>query len=157
VELVSANLVDDRGQALDAGYFVEADGGHLALILESRSGMSGVRAPRNPDYNRALTVLLTRLGALDAVLLDALVDSRKTRQLGVPEADRKLIESPIRLALEPDLEALRRRMGRSRPGRFRLLGRPRGATPPSASGCALMFRGTGWATQPAWTRCSQFQ
>jgi len=73
--------------------------------------MSGVRAPRNPDYNRALTVLLTRLGALDAVLLDALVDSRKTRQLGVPEADRKLIESPIRLALEPDLEALRRRMG----------------------------------------------
>jgi hypothetical protein len=27
VELVSANLVDDRGQALDADYFVEADGG----------------------------------------------------------------------------------------------------------------------------------
>ena len=73
--------------------------------------MSGSRPPRNPDYNHALTVLLTRLGMLDAVLVDALVDSRHTQQLGVPEADRRLIETPIRLALEPDVDALRRRMG----------------------------------------------
>jgi hypothetical protein len=37
---------------MDAEYHVEADGGHLALIIESRSGMSGKRAPRNWDYNR---------------------------------------------------------------------------------------------------------
>jgi hypothetical protein len=96
---------------LDAEYVVEADGAHLTLILESRSGMSGLRPPRNPDYNRALTVLLTRLGKLDAVLVDALVDSRHTQQLGVPEADRRLAGTPIRLALEPDMDALRRRMG----------------------------------------------
>jgi hypothetical protein len=104
-------LADDRGRVLAAEYRVEAGGAHLALILESRSGMSGSRPPRNPDYNRALTVLLTRLGMLDAVLVDAVVDSRHTQQLGVPEADRRLIETPIRLARQPDLDALRRRMG----------------------------------------------
>ena len=108
---MSARLVDDHGQSLDAEYRVEADGGQLALILESRSGMSGARPPRNPDYNRAETVLLTRLAALKAVLTDALVDSRYTQQMGVPEADRRLIESPIQLARVADMDVLRRRMG----------------------------------------------
>ena len=67
--------------------------------------------PRNPDYNRALTILLARLGMLNAVLVDALVDSRHTQDLGLPEADRRLIQAPIRLALEPDADALRRRLG----------------------------------------------
>ena len=81
--------------------------------MDSRSGPSGSRPPRNPDYNRALTVLLTRLGQLDAVLVDALVDSRHTQDLGLPESDRRLVEAPIHLALEPDLDDLRRRMGRA--------------------------------------------
>jgi hypothetical protein len=104
-------LVDDHGRALDADYLVEADGGHLAVIMESRSGSSGTRAPRNPDYNRALAVLLARLGVLNAVLIDALVDSRHTQELDLPETDRRLIQAPIRLALEPDADALRRRLG----------------------------------------------
>ena len=81
-------MVDDLGRALDAEYLVEVDDGHLALILASRSGMSGSRPPRNPDYNQALTVLLTRLGRLNTVLVDALVDSQHTQDLGLPEADR---------------------------------------------------------------------
>jgi len=104
-------LVDDHGRVMDAEYLIEADGGHLAVIMESRSGMSGRRAPRNPDYNRVLTILLARLGKLNAVLVDALVDSRHTQDLDVPEAERRLIQAPIRLALEPDADALRRRLG----------------------------------------------
>src|SRR5690242_17836643 len=104
-------LVGDRREGLDAEFLVEPDGVHLALILESRSGASRSRMPRNPDYNRALTVLLTRLGMLDAVLVDALVDSRRTRQLGVREADRRLIGAPVRLARVADVDALRRRLG----------------------------------------------
>ncbi len=104
-------LIDDDGQVLDAAYAVEKDGSHLAVVMDSRSGMSGSRPPRNPDYNRALTVLLTRLGQLNAILADALVDSRHTRELALPEAERRLIHAPIQLALEPDLEALRRRLG----------------------------------------------
>lgn len=103
--------IDDHGRTMDAEYHVEADNGHLALIMESRSGMSGRRAPRNSDYNRALTLLLARLGTLNAVLIDALVDSRHTHNLGLPEADRRLIQAPLRLALEPDADALRRRLG----------------------------------------------
>ena len=83
--------------------------------MDSRSGPSGRRAPRNPDYNRALTILLARLGLLNAVLVDALVDSRHTQDLGLPEADRRLIQVPIRLALEPDADALRRRLGTAQP------------------------------------------
>jgi hypothetical protein len=56
-------------------------------------------------------VLLRRLGRLDAVLADALVDSRRTRELGLPEADRRLITAPIRLATIADVEGLRRSMG----------------------------------------------
>ena len=82
---------------MDAEYHIEADSGHLALIMESRSGISGTRAPRNPDYNRTLTILLGRLGMLSAVLVDALVDSRHTQDLGLPEADRRLIQAPVRL------------------------------------------------------------
>ena len=104
-------VVEDHRGALVAEYSVEADGGHLALIMESRSGSSGSRVARNPDYNRALTVLLARLGKLGAVLVDALVDSRYTQDLGLPEADRRLIPAPIRLALVPDPDALRRRLG----------------------------------------------
>lgn len=104
-------LVDGYGRAVDAVYHVEADGGYLAVIMEGRSGMSGRRAPRNTDYNRALAILSARLGSLDAVLADALVDSRHTQDQGVPQAERRLIQVPIRLALEPDTEALRRRLG----------------------------------------------
>ena len=90
---------------------MEPDGRDLALIMESRSGPSGARPSRNRDYNQALKLLLQRLGELNAVLADALIDSRLVRDMGLPDADRRLIETPIRLILEPDMEALRRRMG----------------------------------------------
>jgi hypothetical protein len=102
------HLIDDSGRELDADYQVEADSGHLALVLESSEGGENAR---NPDYNQALLSLLRRLGALDATLSDGLVDSRTTRKLGLPEADRRFIHAPIRIALEPDLEALRKRLG----------------------------------------------
>jgi hypothetical protein len=50
------------------------------------------------------------LRKLHAVLADALLDTDYTRDR-LPEADRKLITSPIRLALEPDMALLRRRIG----------------------------------------------
>jgi 5-methylcytosine-specific restriction protein A len=117
-------LIDDRGRVLAAEYTVEPDEPHLAVLWESRSG----RPERNPDYNRALTVLLTRLSHLDAVLVDALVDSRRTQELALPESERRLIAVPIRLASEPDIDALRRRLGatQARVGRQRYPAGPRG-------------------------------
>jgi hypothetical protein len=90
------------------GMKVETDGRHLALIMENRSGVSGSSPPRNPDYNRALTLLLSRLGSLDAILVDALVESRQTQAMGLSEGERRLTEAPVRLNQEPDIDALRR-------------------------------------------------
>lgn len=65
------------------------------------------RPARNTDYRKALAVLLDRLRDMDAVIEDALVDSAFTQRSGIPESDRQLIRTPIRLIDEPDVEALR--------------------------------------------------
>jgi hypothetical protein len=111
-ECIYVYLVDDRGQELVAEYNGVPDGEHIAVILESRNGRVLPEEARNKDYNAASRVLLARLARLDAVLVDALVDTERTQELGVPEAERRLIESPIRLAQVPDLESLRLQMGR---------------------------------------------
>jgi hypothetical protein len=101
---------DDNGQVLDAEFFVEQEKDHLALILSSSSGRAGSRLPRNSDYRPALALLLSRLRDLNAVIQDALVDSRTTQRRGLDEAQRRLISSPIWLVDEPDIEALRLRL-----------------------------------------------
>jgi hypothetical protein len=106
------HLVDDDGMPMNADYHGEPDEPYIALILESRSGRPGAQPDRNEAYDQVLDILLARLGMLDARLMDALVDSRHTQRLGIPEAERRLIESPIPLALVADVGALRRDMGR---------------------------------------------
>jgi 5-methylcytosine-specific restriction protein A len=102
-------LVDDDERDLDAEYLVEQEGADLALIMQSGNGLVTERSPRrNPDYQPALAILLERLRDLDAVLLDALVDTQRTK--GVPESERKLISGPVDLAAEPNLSELRRTM-----------------------------------------------
>ncbi|MFC6085281.1 protein NO VEIN domain-containing protein [Sphaerisporangium aureirubrum] len=104
--------MDDEGQVLDAEYSVEAEpaGQLLSLVMESSSGSrtSTGRAPRNVDYRRALEVLLRRLKARRAVLLDGVVDSRITSSL--PEEKRRLFAQPIILKDADDIAALRRRL-----------------------------------------------
>jgi hypothetical protein len=102
---------DATGKELDATYSVLSDGDRLALIMESRSGRSSTSPGRNSDYNVGLTTLLERLGRLNARLVDAFVDSRKTQTLGIPEADRLIVRGPVRLAEVPDMESLRVQMG----------------------------------------------
>lgn len=102
--------IDDVSRHLDAEYSVERDGDLLSLVLESASGNAPSRPARNTDYRRTLTVLLGRLRDLGATLQDGLVDSALTRRRGIPESERRLFESPIRLADEPDMEAVRRRL-----------------------------------------------
>jgi hypothetical protein len=104
-------VLDAAGRPLNATFSAEPEGDWVALIMESRSGRAAGRPGRNADYNPALTLLLERLCRLDATLVDALVDSRKTQALGIPEVERRLITEPVRLALVPDMEALRVRMG----------------------------------------------
>ncbi|TDD70876.1 DUF3883 domain-containing protein [Actinomadura rubrisoli] len=99
----------DDGRVLDADFAVEAEQGtgSLSLVLESQSGAnhSRGRPARNTDYLRTLDLLLVRLKRLNAVLVDGIVDSRATNSL--PEDERRLFPSAIRLADEHDLKDLR--------------------------------------------------
>ncbi len=104
---------DGSGQLLDAEYAVEAERADLALIMESRNGRYGKQPPRNPDYNQALTILLERLGSIHAILVDAFVDSQRTRRLGLAEPECRIIDRPVELWQEPDMNAVRRTMGRA--------------------------------------------
>jgi hypothetical protein len=108
------HLADDQGNELDAEYSVELDGRYLALIMNSRGGEGPGHTGRNHDYNLALTILLSRLGMLNAFLEDALVDSRWTQRRGLPERERRIIDEPIRLPKDKtSANALRIRMARA--------------------------------------------
>jgi hypothetical protein len=91
-------LRDDGGRPLNAEYTVEPDGAHLALIVESSGGRTRSGVPRNADYRTALFHLLYRLKQRDATLAHAVVDSRITQHL--PEPQRTLVDTPVRLAHE---------------------------------------------------------
>ncbi len=66
------------GHPLDATFSTGTSDGHLAVWLESRGGAKGGVNERHLDYERGLHLILARLGALDAVLLDAVVDSSRS-------------------------------------------------------------------------------
>ena len=95
--IAGMQVLDAAGRPLNATFSAEPEGDWVALIMESRSGRAAGRPGRNADYNPALTLLLERLARLDATLVDALVDSRKTQALGIPEVERRLITEPVRL------------------------------------------------------------
>jgi hypothetical protein len=94
----------DGDTELDAEFSVEEVDGTPTVVLESRSGQT-----RNPDYYPALSLLLTRLRAMDARIALAIVDSTVSRRLPFHE---RVLEVrgrtyPIVLTGEADIEALR--------------------------------------------------
>jgi Domain of unknown function (DUF3883) len=100
--------IANTGEVLDASFHVEPLNGNPTVVLESRFGQV-----RNPDYNPALDLLLTRLRAHGAVITDAIVDSTVSRAL--PFETRRLRirdrSYPIDLTGESDLVALRIAIG----------------------------------------------
>jgi hypothetical protein len=107
-------VFDDTAKLLDANYSIEPDGTRLALIMDSRSGRSRTTGREtNRDYNIGLQRLLERLGGLDATLVDGFVDSDTTRRLGIPEAERRIVDraKPVRLADVADMEKFRQELG----------------------------------------------
>jgi hypothetical protein len=81
-----------------------SDGAYL--ILESRGGG---RPPRNPDYSKALKLLLHRLGQGSAVLTDIEVYSRETIPLPIEERRITAPGFPLPLALASLSDAERER------------------------------------------------
>ncbi|OLR95031.1 hypothetical protein [Actinokineospora bangkokensis] len=92
------------GSDLSADFSITPHGDTLSLLLESAGGkVQGSDRPRNADYLEALTLLLRRLAARNAVILQAYVDSRNVQHL--PIDDRSVIDAPVHLdeGTDPDL------------------------------------------------------
>lgn len=92
------------GSPLDATFSVRSSDAGEEVTLESR----GPR--RNTRYGPGLRTLLERLRALDALLLDAYLDTRQTRRQGLTQDERRLSlpagsSYPLRLGAA-DVDAL---------------------------------------------------
>lgn len=99
------------GIEVDSEFAVESQNDLLAVILESRGGASPGSAQRNPDYNVALDLLLSRLAQLRATVVDAFVDSVTTRQL--PLEKRRIVAAQITLDSDTNVPLLRAELGRA--------------------------------------------
>jgi hypothetical protein len=103
-------IVGDDGTPLVTSFWVEPFEGATSVVLNSASGKDSTH------YPHALRLLLTRLAAVDARVIDAFVDSRYTRSLDLSrDAVRLDLRGPrpfpLRLAAEPDIDDLRRAFG----------------------------------------------
>src|SRR5438270_2564463 len=107
--------VSDADTMLDAAFTVDDNAGQLTLTIESRSGARGSPTARNPDYDPALELLLARLGALRARIVDAQVFSTAALR-DYPDPERRRLEVaggyPVEVALHEPLE-LRREFARA--------------------------------------------
>jgi SOS-response transcriptional repressor LexA len=73
------------GAEVDATFSVEEAGGRISVIVEARGGTAGGEEARNTDYREGLGLILERLGRAGCRIVDAQVDSLRTRDLPVDE------------------------------------------------------------------------
>lgn len=83
-QIIVVRLVSDSGEPLDATFSVEDATEERLVILESRG------PDRNLDYKEGLQTLLERLGDLNAVLVDAYLDTVETRRQELTRPQRRL-------------------------------------------------------------------
>ena len=102
----------ESGAEIDAEFEVVKSlhpGAGFDVVLKARSGGRNSPNRRNPDYFETLEVILRRLAAADATILNIEVDSNVTRRL--PSDERRLgLEFPLDLAESSDLGQLRKRI-----------------------------------------------
>jgi superfamily II DNA or RNA helicase/HKD family nuclease len=107
------------GRPIDAAFVVESsDGRPTSVVIESSGGARGSSSARNLDYVAGLDLLLERLRAIGARVLDIHLDTAATRDLAL--ADRRLDPGghgfPLDLHGVSDLVELRKTLLRSMAG-----------------------------------------
>lgn len=104
---------DENGVPIDASFSLEQTEDGRAILYASRGGTKGTTNARNSQYHIGLTVLLSRLKQLDAVITAVFLDSTAARQRPLPERAlgfSKDIHFPLHLAEIEDVDAFRRRL-----------------------------------------------
>lgn len=104
---------DEDGAPIDASFSVERAENGVAILYASRGGTKGTPNARNTQYHIGLTLLLTRLQRLDAVVTAISLDSTAARKR--PLSERALefsneVAFPVRLADIADLDEFRRKI-----------------------------------------------
>ncbi|WP_026423698.1 hypothetical protein [Actinokineospora inagensis] len=82
----------DEGTQLNAEFTTKPDRDTISLFLESAGGSK--EPARNHEYPHAIRLLARRLGALSAVVVSAVVESKDLADL--PEEQRTIIATPWR-------------------------------------------------------------
>lgn len=106
-------IADAEGRPIRAHFSVAAEEGAFAIYLESRSRGVNDSHPRNPDYEHGLRLLIRRLSAVEADLLDVTIESLVTRDLPHEQKALSIGEAyPLPLS-GADPEELRLRLQRA--------------------------------------------
>ncbi len=99
---------DESGAPIDASFSLQCTEDGLAILYASRGGTKGTPNARNSQYHIGLTVLLSRLKRLDAVITAIVLDSTAARQRPLLERELEFpndIRFPVRLAWIEDVDA----------------------------------------------------
>lgn len=108
--MVLEKVISDNGEQIDATFSVESSDGKFNLVFESRG------PSRNTQYGLGLTLLLERLARLNAILIDAVVISRETKDLPVEQRRIEPMASTIYPAIlrdVRDVDQFRKDLGRA--------------------------------------------
>jgi hypothetical protein len=102
---------DRHGKPLNAMCSVAGTPTGCEITFECRGGTKGTSNARNLEYMDGLDAVLRRLASLQAVLVDAFLDTKTTTRLGLSLEDRRLIMPafafPVVLSHGLDLVRLR--------------------------------------------------
>ncbi len=102
---------DRHGKPLDAMCSVAGTPTGCEITFECRGGTKGTSNARNLEYMDGLDAVLRRLASLQAVLVDAFLDTRTTTRLGLSLEERRLNmqDFAFPLVLSPGLDLVRLR------------------------------------------------
>jgi putative restriction endonuclease len=101
---MSQLIFDDDGRPINSRCSIERAGAVWNLIMESRGGARETPNERNTDYARGLALIVARLAAVNAVIVDARVESRHLIGQGLSESERRLNSDLLVYPLALDLD-----------------------------------------------------
>ncbi len=115
---------DRIGSPIKAQFSVQSVDGEMSVVVESRGGTIGSSNERNTQYNQGIKLLLGRLAEAKCCLIDAVLDTKTTKQLKLSRDERRLMDNSIPIDLASvDLNSLRISLCSAQ----RTIGRPKGA------------------------------
>ena len=105
-------LLSDKNEIVNAEFSFSSFGGVFSIVVESSGGGTATRERRNPEYNKLVSIILSRLQKLDVKIVGVYLESKKYQSLTYDQRRIELSHSvPLRLG-HIDVDELRKEIGR---------------------------------------------